>query len=79
MFRYTFQSFRAFEQRAFATACKKSFATREVPKDAESGEEEGNSCRYLNGPLLSEFTDAMAAGLQDFVTSFEQLEEAADR
>lgn len=74
--RYTMQSIRAFEQSVFAKACEKSAAASS--QDAES-REEFNSCRYLDGPLLSEVSEAMAAGLQDHVIECERLEEAVDR
>lgn len=80
VFKYTLQSFWVFEQGLLSKAWEKSFTTREISQDAESGEEEeGRGCRFLDDPPLSELSDAMANGLQDHLIACERLEEAVDR
>lgn len=80
LFRYVVQSFRAFEQGVFAKACEKSSTARRLSQDGESGEEEeGIVCPFLDGPMLSEVSDAIATGLQELMAAFEPLEEAVDR
>eukprot|EP00752_Nemacystus_decipiens_P011601 g10302.t1 len=44
-----------------------------------NGDGNSDSCCYLDEPLLSEVSGAMAAGLRDHVVAGERLEEAADR
>eukprot|EP00903_Cladosiphon_okamuranus_P021696 g19947.t2 len=62
----------------FVKACDKGAAAGGSTQDAES-RDEGNSCRYLDGPLLADVCEAMAAGLQDLVVVGERLQEAIDR
>lgn len=79
LFRFTYQSFRAFKQEALAKACEKSFTTRELSQGAESEEKEGNGSRHVDASVLAEVSDAMATGLQDHVIACARLEEAVDR
>ena len=81
LYRYVNQSFRAFEQRAFAKVCEKSSIARGGWQDAESWEEkEGSrSYCYLDGSVLSEVADAMATWLKDHAIACERLEEAVER
>lgn len=87
LYRYVMQSFRAFEQAIFAEACEKSATAGggACPEDAGPREEGDSSCssssgcRYSDGPLLSEVSGAMAAGLQDYTIAYERLEEVVDR
>lgn len=71
---YVTQSFKAFEQGVFATACEMSATARGRSEDAQP-REEGSG----DAPLPSEVADAMAAGLQENALEFERLEESVDR
>lgn len=69
---YVTQSFREFEQAVFERACEKSATARARSEDAEPREED--NCYPRGGPLSSEVSNAMAAGLRENMIEFERLE-----
>lgn len=75
---YVTQSFKEFEQAVFAKACERRAIARGRAEDAEP-RGEGTNYPHRDGPLLSEFSDAMVAGLQENIIAFEGLEESVDR
>ncbi|CBJ29983.1 hypothetical protein Esi_0170_0014 [Ectocarpus siliculosus] len=79
LYRYVTQSFKVFQQVAYAKACAKSASRRRLSDDqcrAEGGE--GVSAKDC-GPLEDDVLDAMATGLRGYVIEFDQLEETANR
>lgn len=76
LYRYVFQSFRIFVKACERSAAAGGGSPRGVDADSR---EEGDTCRYMDGPLLSEVLDAMAAALHDLVVAFMRVEEATDR
>ena len=76
LYRYVFQSFRIFVKACEMSAAAGGGSPRGVDADSR---EEGDTCRYMDGPLLSEVPDAMPAAIHDLVVAMMRVEEAADR